>query len=70
MLSYSDLIIFVCGLERERPAHLKQIDSSIDKLLSSSPLQFMDSLGNNAAKAKYEQIVPAFYYRPTYTDCM
>lgn len=33
------------------------------------PLQFMDSLGNNAAKAKYEQIVPAFYYQPTYKDC-
>uniref|UniRef100_A0A0F8AGY2 Arf-GAP with dual PH domain-containing protein 1 n=1 Tax=Larimichthys crocea TaxID=215358 RepID=A0A0F8AGY2_LARCR len=26
-------------------------------------------MGNNAAKAKYEQKVPAFYYRPTHTDC-
>ncbi|KAG7506190.1 hypothetical protein JOB18_048667 [Solea senegalensis] len=29
----------------------------------------MDSAGNNAAKAKYEQIVPAFYYQPTHRDC-
>ncbi|XP_029293124.1 arf-GAP with dual PH domain-containing protein 1-like isoform X3 [Cottoperca gobio] len=33
-------------------------------------MQFMDSVGNNAAKAKYEQIVPAFYYCPTHKDCM
>ncbi|MED6261943.1 hypothetical protein ATANTOWER_012281 [Ataeniobius toweri] len=26
-------------------------------------------MGNSAAKAKYEQKVPAFYYRPTHTDC-
>lgn len=36
----------------------------------SLPLQFMDSVGNNVAKAKYEQVVPEFYYRPTYRDCM
>uniref|UniRef100_A0A8C9W5J3 ArfGAP with dual PH domains 1 n=1 Tax=Scleropages formosus TaxID=113540 RepID=A0A8C9W5J3_SCLFO len=31
--------------------------------------QFMASAGNDAAKAKYEQKIPAFYYRPTHTDC-
>lgn len=34
-----------------------------------SPSQLMAATGNNAAKAKYEQKVPAFYYRPTHTDC-
>lgn len=29
----------------------------------------MDSVGNNASRAKYEQIVPAFYYCPTHADC-
>ncbi|XP_051905810.1 arf-GAP with dual PH domain-containing protein 1-like isoform X2 [Hippocampus zosterae] len=29
----------------------------------------MDSVGNLAAKAQYEQTVPAFYYRPTSNDC-
>lgn len=33
------------------------------------PLQLMAAMGNNAAKAKYEQKVPAFYYRPTHSDC-
>lgn len=32
-------------------------------------MQLMDSVGNLAAKAKYEQTVPAFYYRPTSKDC-
>lgn len=35
----------------------------------SPPPQFMDSVGNNAAKAIYEQLVPAFYYCPTFKDC-
>ncbi|RXM99919.1 Arf-GAP with dual PH domain-containing protein 1 [Acipenser ruthenus] len=29
----------------------------------------MDSTGNNAAKAEYEQKVPPFYYTPTFADC-
>lgn len=31
--------------------------------------QLMAAVGNSAARAKYEQKVPAFYYRPTHTDC-
>lgn len=31
--------------------------------------QLMAAMGNDAARAKYEQKVPAFYYRPTHTDC-
>jgi hypothetical protein len=29
----------------------------------------MSSAGNRAARVKYEQKVPPFYYRPTHTDC-
>ncbi|XP_028669807.1 arf-GAP with dual PH domain-containing protein 1 [Erpetoichthys calabaricus] len=32
-------------------------------------VEFIGSTGNDAAKAKYEQKVPPFYYRPTASDC-
>ncbi|KAG2456079.1 ADAP1 protein, partial [Polypterus senegalus] len=32
-------------------------------------VEFIASTGNDAAKAKYEQKVPPFYYRPTASDC-
>ncbi|XP_039892616.1 arf-GAP with dual PH domain-containing protein 1 isoform X2 [Simochromis diagramma] len=35
----------------------------------TAAIQLMAAMGNSAAKAKYEQKVPAFYYRPTHTDC-
>lgn len=50
--------------------HVSHKNTHSDKLLLSSLLQFMNAVGNDATKAKYEQLVPAFYYRPTHTDCM
>nr|XP_023692717.1 arf-GAP with dual PH domain-containing protein 1-like isoform X3 [Paramormyrops kingsleyae]XP_023692718.1 arf-GAP with dual PH domain-containing protein 1-like isoform X3 [Paramormyrops kingsleyae] len=35
----------------------------------ASEVKLMTALGNNAAKAKYEQRVPTFYYKPTFLDC-
>lgn len=47
----------------------KWAPTDISTNISFSTLQFMESVGNNAANAKYEQLVPAFYYRPTNKDC-
>ncbi|XP_034750250.1 arf-GAP with dual PH domain-containing protein 1-like [Etheostoma cragini] len=64
--------VFVClscsGLHRNI-AQISKVKSVLLDPWSSTELEFMDSVGNNAAKAKYEQIVPAFYYRPTNKDC-
>ncbi|XP_026180679.1 arf-GAP with dual PH domain-containing protein 1-like isoform X2 [Mastacembelus armatus] len=65
--------VFVChscsGLHRNI-AQISKVKSVLLDPWSLSEVEFMDSVGNNAAKAKYEQIVPAFYYCPTYKDCM
>ncbi|XP_008288427.1 arf-GAP with dual PH domain-containing protein 1-like [Stegastes partitus] len=65
--------VFVChscsGLHRNI-AQISKVKSLLLDPWSSSELEFMDSVGNYAAKAKYEQLVPAFYYCPTYKDCM
>ncbi|XP_027898386.1 arf-GAP with dual PH domain-containing protein 1-like [Xiphophorus couchianus] len=65
--------VFVChscsGLHRNI-AQISKVKSLVLDPWSYSELEFIDSVGNNAAKAKYEQIVPAFYYRPTSKDCM
>ncbi|CAG00187.1 unnamed protein product [Tetraodon nigroviridis] len=64
--------MFVCqicsGLHRNI-AHISKVKSILLDPWSSSEVEFMDSVGNEATKAKYEQLVPAFYYRPTHTDC-
>ncbi|KAF7651294.1 hypothetical protein LDENG_00113000 [Lucifuga dentata] len=64
--------VFVCqscsGLHRNIP-QISRVKSVLLDPWSTSEVEFMESMGNNAAKAKYEQIVPAFYYRPTHTDC-
>ncbi|XP_074512756.1 arf-GAP with dual PH domain-containing protein 1-like isoform X1 [Sebastes fasciatus] len=64
--------VFVClscsGLHRNI-AQISKVKSILLDPWSSSEVEFMDSVGNNAAKAKYEQIVPAFYYCPTHKDC-
>uniref|UniRef100_A0A4W5Q0R7 ArfGAP with dual PH domains 1 n=2 Tax=Hucho hucho TaxID=62062 RepID=A0A4W5Q0R7_9TELE len=64
--------VFVCqscsGLHR----NISQISKVKSVLLvpwSDAEVEFMASNGNDAAKAKYEQKVPVFYYRPTHTDC-
>lgn len=63
--------IFIClncsGIHRNIP------DVSIIKSLlldpwNDSQIQHMASLGNEAAKRKYEAFVPAYYYVPTYRD--
>uniref|UniRef100_A0A3B3VFJ8 ArfGAP with dual PH domains 1 n=1 Tax=Poecilia latipinna TaxID=48699 RepID=A0A3B3VFJ8_9TELE len=65
--------VFVChscsGLHRNI-AQISKVKSLLLDPWSYSELEFIDSVGNNAAKAKYEQIVPAFYYRPTSKDCI
>uniref|UniRef100_A0A8C9Z856 ArfGAP with dual PH domains 1 n=1 Tax=Sander lucioperca TaxID=283035 RepID=A0A8C9Z856_SANLU len=65
--------VFVClscsGLHRNI-AQISKVKSILLDPWSSTEVEFMDSVGNNAAKAKYEQIVPAFYYRPTHKDCI
>uniref|UniRef100_A0A3Q3WXT3 Uncharacterized protein n=1 Tax=Mola mola TaxID=94237 RepID=A0A3Q3WXT3_MOLML len=64
--------VFVCqscsGLHRNI-AQISKVKSILLDPWSSSEVEFMESVGNNTAKAKNEQIVPAFYYRPTYNDC-
>uniref|UniRef100_A0A672YLQ3 Arf-GAP with dual PH domain-containing protein 1-like n=1 Tax=Sphaeramia orbicularis TaxID=375764 RepID=A0A672YLQ3_9TELE len=64
--------VFVChscsGLHRNI-AQISKVKSVHLDPWSTSEVEFMNSVGNNAAKAKHEQIVPAFYYRPTHKDC-
>ncbi|XP_034045715.1 arf-GAP with dual PH domain-containing protein 1-like [Thalassophryne amazonica] len=64
--------VFVCqscsGLHR----NISQISKVKSVLLDpwrNTEVEFMDSTGNNAARDKYEKIIPAFYYRPTHADC-
>ncbi|KAK9530740.1 hypothetical protein VZT92_012226 [Zoarces viviparus] len=63
--------VFVCQacslLHRSIP-HISRV-KSVQDTWDASDVELMATTGNNAAKAKYEQKVPAFYYRPTHTDC-
>ncbi|XP_051926480.1 arf-GAP with dual PH domain-containing protein 1 isoform X3 [Hippocampus zosterae] len=63
--------VFVCQacslLHRGIP-HISRV-KSIQGAWEASDVELLADLGNNVAKAKYEQNVPAFYYRPTHTDC-
>uniref|UniRef100_A0A8C7Y3S9 Arf-GAP domain-containing protein n=1 Tax=Oryzias sinensis TaxID=183150 RepID=A0A8C7Y3S9_9TELE len=64
------LVCHICsGLHRNIP-QISKVKSLLLDPWNSSELEFIDSIGNNAAKAKYEKIVPAFYYCPTYRDCL
>uniref|UniRef100_A0A8C7K9M7 Arf-GAP domain-containing protein n=1 Tax=Oncorhynchus kisutch TaxID=8019 RepID=A0A8C7K9M7_ONCKI len=64
--------VFVCqscsGLHRNI-SQISKVKSVLLDPWSDAEVEFMASNGNNAAKAKYEQKVPVFYYRPTHTDC-
>uniref|UniRef100_A0A8C6KUI7 ArfGAP with dual PH domains 1 n=1 Tax=Nothobranchius furzeri TaxID=105023 RepID=A0A8C6KUI7_NOTFU len=64
--------VFLChscsGLHRNI-AQISKVKSLLLDPWSSSEIEFINSVGNNAAKAKYEKMVPAFYYRPTNKDC-
>ncbi|GLD57697.1 arf-GAP with dual PH domain-containing protein 1-like protein [Lates japonicus] len=63
--------VFVCQacslLHRSIP-HISRV-KSVQDTWDASEVELMAAMGNNAAKAKYEQKVPPFYYRPTHTDC-
>ncbi|KAK7939817.1 hypothetical protein WMY93_003143 [Mugilogobius chulae] len=65
--------VFVCqscsGLHRNI-AQISKVKSVLLDPWRPSEVEFMDSVGNDAARAKYEEQVPAFYYRPTHKDCM
>ncbi|KAJ3600650.1 hypothetical protein NHX12_031628 [Muraenolepis orangiensis] len=64
--------IFICqscsGLHRNI-THISKVKSVLLDPWSDSEVEFMASRGNRKAKAKYEPSMPAFYYRPTHTDC-
>ncbi|CAB1311963.1 unnamed protein product [Coregonus sp. 'balchen'] len=64
--------VFVCQgcslLHRGIP-HISRVKSIQQESWETSEVELMAAMGNEAAKAKYEQKVPAFYYRPKHTDC-
>uniref|UniRef100_A0A4W5LAE4 ArfGAP with dual PH domains 1 n=1 Tax=Hucho hucho TaxID=62062 RepID=A0A4W5LAE4_9TELE len=64
--------VFVCQgcslLHRGIP-HISRVKSVQQESWEASEVELMATMGNEAAKAKYEQKVPAFYYRPKHTDC-
>ncbi|KAM4650833.1 arf-GAP with dual PH domain-containing protein 1-like [Discoglossus pictus] len=53
--------------------HRNLSDSKIKSLtldkLDECQVKFLDSHGNDAARAKYEAHVPVYYYKPTHKDC-
>ncbi|KAM9773732.1 arf-GAP with dual PH domain-containing protein 1 isoform 1-T1 [Syngnathus typhle] len=57
-----------CSLLHRSIPHISRV-KSIRDTWEASEVEIMADLGNNVAQAKYEQNVPAFYYRPTHTDC-
>ncbi|XP_015239125.1 arf-GAP with dual PH domain-containing protein 1 isoform X2 [Cyprinodon tularosa] len=63
--------VFVCQacslLHRSIP-HISRV-KSVQDTWDDSEVELMAAVGNSAAKAKYEQKVPPFYYRPMHTDC-
>ncbi|XP_053509195.1 arf-GAP with dual PH domain-containing protein 1 isoform X1 [Ictalurus furcatus] len=50
-------------------AQISRVKSVFLDPWEKSEVELMASIGNSSAKAKYEQMVPAFYYSPTHTDC-
>ncbi|KAB5554083.1 hypothetical protein PHYPO_G00046110 [Pangasianodon hypophthalmus] len=64
--------VFMCqscsGIHRSIP-QISRVKSVFLDPWEKSELELMASIGNSSAKAKYEQMVPAFYYSPTHTDC-
>ncbi|XP_073330478.1 arf-GAP with dual PH domain-containing protein 1-like [Pagrus major] len=64
--------VFVClncsGMHRNLPAVSKVKSIRLDRW-EDSLVEFMQKMGNSAAKAIYEKYVPAFFYRPQQKDC-
>ncbi|KAK2876939.1 hypothetical protein Q8A67_021035 [Cirrhinus molitorella] len=58
-----------CSLIHRSIESLKQVKSVLQDTFEDKEIEFITSMGNEAAKAKYEQQVPPFYYRPSHTDC-
>ncbi|CAJ1081261.1 arf-GAP with dual PH domain-containing protein 1-like [Xyrichtys novacula] len=67
-LTLGVFICQACSLLHRSIPHISRV-KSIQETWDASDIELMAALGNTAAKAKYEQKVPAFYYRPTHTDC-
>ncbi|KAK2829239.1 hypothetical protein Q7C36_017229 [Tachysurus vachellii] len=64
--------VFICqtcsGIHRSIP-QISRVKSVFIDPWEKSEVELMASIGNSSSKGKYEQMVPAFYYSPTYTDC-
>ncbi|KAM8771980.1 arf-GAP with dual PH domain-containing protein 2-like isoform 1-T1 [Acanthopagrus schlegelii] len=64
--------VFVClncsGMHRNLPAVSKVKSIRLDRW-EDSLVEFMQKMGNSAARAIYEKYVPAFFYRPQQKDC-
>lgn len=67
-LTLGVFICQACSLLHRSIPHISRV-KSVQDTWDASEVELMAAMGNNAAKAKYEQKVPAFYYRPTHTDC-
>lgn len=65
----SSLFAFMSVTQMLSRVHTRIHNTRPHKPSARSLLQFMDSVGNDASKVKYERLVPAFYYRPSHTDC-
>ncbi|XP_023700203.1 arf-GAP with dual PH domain-containing protein 1 [Paramormyrops kingsleyae] len=57
-----------CSAFHKASPNISRVKSLLLEPWQASEVEFMASTGNDAAKAKYEQKVPPFYYRPTHTD--
>ncbi|KAK7134179.1 hypothetical protein R3I93_017552 [Phoxinus phoxinus] len=64
--------VFVCQgcslIHRSIPS-LSRVKSVPQDAFEEKEIEFITSVGNEAAKAKYELQVPPFYHRPSLTDC-
>nr|AAH59321.1 MGC69045 protein [Xenopus laevis] len=64
--------LFVClscsGIHRNIPQISRVKSVNLDPW-DDVQIEYMSCLGNKVAEAKYESKVPAFYYKPTSSDC-
>eukprot|EP00066_Takifugu_rubripes_P000828 XP_003961593.1 PREDICTED: arf-GAP with dual PH domain-containing protein 1-like [Takifugu rubripes] len=67
-LTLGVFICQACSLLHRSIPHISQV-KSVQDTWDASQVELVAAVGNSAARAKYEQKVPAFYYRPIHTDC-
>ncbi|RVE59226.1 hypothetical protein OJAV_G00186140 [Oryzias javanicus] len=67
-LTLGVFICQACSLLHRSIPHISRV-KSVQEAWEDGEVELMAAGGNSAAKAKYEQKVPAFYYRPKHTDC-